>query len=81
MGSMSASGKWPGPRYGVQSRNRSNCSRSNDHLSQKSSLMRHMLACVLTFPPADRGVAPGEVLKMIFRPVQSIALRMASISG
>ena len=60
---------------------RSNCSSSAGQLSQKSSLIRHMLACRMTCSAASRGVSPGERLSTIGRPVLSIALRIASISA
>ena len=80
-GSMSASGKCPGPMNRDHLLQRSNCSNNNCHLSQKSSLMRHIFACCETCGASATGVSPGEVLNTIGRPVASIALRIASTSG
>ena len=80
-GSMSASGQCPGPPNSAHLRNRSNCSFSAGQLSQKSSLMRHRLACRLTCSAAASAVSPGERLSTIGRPVRSMAFRTASISA
>jgi hypothetical protein len=50
------------------------------HVSQKSSLMRHIFAWRPTWSAAVSAVSPGERLSTIDRPVRSIARRMASIS-
>ncbi len=78
---MSASGKWPGPRKGVQRLRRANWSSRAGHWSQKSSLTRQRLAWVATSVPSATGVAPGDRLSTIGRPARSTAARIAAISG
>ena len=60
---------------------RTNCASSIAHSSQKSSEMRHICECRRAWGPRTTGVSPGDMLRIIGRPLRSIARRIASISG
>ncbi len=73
-GSMSASGKWPGPRKRRPvAQALGTARRAPSSHPRNRRCMRHMFACVETLCALSAsGVAPGEVLKTISRPVLSM---------
>ena len=79
-GSMSQSGYWPGFTCACQTSQRQNISSKDGQLSQKSSVIRHMLACFAMCHASLITAGPGERLSTMPRPQRSIAVRIISIS-
>ncbi|CDD30437.1 unknown [Firmicutes bacterium CAG:94] len=79
-GSMSQSGQQPGDTWRSHTSQRQNISSSSSHWSQKSSVMRHMLAFCRRCQALSMTAGPGDRDSTMGLPHLSMALRIISIS-
>ena len=79
-GSMSQSGQQPGDTWRSHTSQRQNISSSSSHWSQKSSVMRHMLAFCRKCQALSMTAGPGDRDSTMGLPHLSMALRIISIS-
>ena len=79
-GSISASGQWPGPEWIHHFSFRSNMPLRRFQSSQKSSVIRHILAYCLRCCASSTGAGPGERLSTMSRPQLRQACEISSIS-